>query len=87
MLYDPKWDSPSREGFIRFCESKPPEEQYSYNDGSKCAVGQYYRKCGLFSEWMFRISEPTGHELMYELDMAAHASRTFGALAVRLRME
>jgi hypothetical protein len=89
MLYDPKWDSPSRDGFIRFCESKPPEEKYNYHDGFVCAVGQYYQSCGRHTEWMRRIDNPVGWELMDKLDGIANrcASRTFGELATMLRSQ
>jgi hypothetical protein len=87
MLYDPKWDEPSMEGFLRFCESKPPEEEYFWADGLVCACGQYYRFLGREREWLTRTMGPIDG-ISWELDGIAadlYGPRTFGALAARLR--
>jgi hypothetical protein len=86
MLYDPKWDEPSMEGFLRFCESRPPEEEYWWVDGVNCACGQYYQFLGRKSEWLNRFRLSFGH-LTWQLDKVAGGTwpHTFGALAAALR--
>jgi hypothetical protein len=84
MLYDPKWDEPSMQGFLRFCESKPPEEDYYWLDGMNCAGAQYYRSLGRRFEWAMRIKHGFD-SVPWQLDGAAFGTNTFGALAAHLR--
>ena len=51
MLYDPKWEAPTKTeptfaGFIAWLEQQDQAASYNWCDGN-CAIGQYLKTCGV----------------------------------------
>jgi hypothetical protein len=47
MLYDPKWNKPTLQGFIAWLGQQAPDQEYDYNSCNVCAIGQYANSLGL----------------------------------------
>jgi hypothetical protein len=68
MLFNPKWNAPTREGFIAWLGQQPPDEEYLYDSCNTCAIGQYAESLGLryidllehtdVTEWNNAIARP-----------------------------
>ena len=83
---------PSREGFLAFCETKDPSEEYTYVDIGYCACAQYADSIGLRQEWLDaplfdERFQHRHHGIWSRLDVLAQdvQLRTFGVLVERLR--
>lgn len=54
MLYNKKWDSqakpvePSLKGIIAWLETKDPNEEFTYESSTTCAMAQYLQAIGQF---------------------------------------
>lgn len=79
MLYDSKWErKPSLEGFARWLEQQPAEEQYVWGACSACACANYMRHLtGNPFEWP--------EERMALERLAKDGRRTYGELLLRVR--
>ncbi len=83
------------EAFLRFCESKPAEEAYPYDDECNCAVGQFVRHIGGHYDKSTDLYVVDGAEYATNSDsdeapalailLAGETNGTFGALSARLR--
>jgi hypothetical protein len=74
------------EAFADWCEKQPAEKTYDWIDGDACAACQYARSLGLYDAWASRHLAPSAvGNFLIQASRAAHGSRTFGALASRLR--
>lgn len=77
---------PSMAGFLAFCESKPPEEEYNWLDNTNCACGQYAQSAGIFASWRdTRNWESPGWGVLNILASGVLGDTTFGAVAERVR--
>jgi hypothetical protein len=92
MLFDPKWDKsaeqePSVAGFIRWLETKDPQQKYDWRLYQTCAVGEYAAALGL------SVSECICHPKTYFLSANIARGRgpkfpqdwTYGACLQRAR--
>jgi hypothetical protein len=72
MLYDPKWDGPSAQGFRSWLSMRDPNATYNYNDMvGQCLICQYLTAAGIegpmkqygrFGSQGFRIGVAGGGE-------------------------
>ena len=46
MLYDPKWNKISLDGFIAWLKKQPQDETFDYVPADNCAIGQYCKSVG-----------------------------------------
>jgi len=78
---------PSVAGFLAFCESKDPKEEYKYTNPHQCACAQYARSIDRYESWRSPRDVALWHRLdgIAQLERFAPSSRTFGELAERLR--
>lgn len=81
---------PSLEGLLRFCESRPADEEYSYTNSRRCPLGRYHQSIGREYQPVFVpiavFLNPRSGSLCEQMEGAAcHGKRTYGALANRVR--
>jgi hypothetical protein len=46
MLYNPKWNPPSTEGFRAWVKQQEQAKTFEYSDTDCCPVGLYLQSCG-----------------------------------------
>ena len=100
MLYDPKWEKPtkakpfSRAHVIAWLETKNPTEAYCYIDNGHCLIGQYlellgHTKISVSGGGRFTTAKGTGKAPRFLYDAAigyddAKCNRTFGGALRRV---
>jgi hypothetical protein len=83
MLFDPKWNAPSLNGFLVWLETMPAEQKYPHMDCENCACGQYAAWLGE-PDWPGKAR--AGHAVWNKLNRIACARGwTFGALRKRVQ--
>ena len=80
-------DNLTLSAFAEFCESKPADESYYYDDVTRCACGQYASAIGEPRFFYKAIGFNTPQDPFWDKAdrLACYFPRTFGALATRLR--
>ena len=73
---------PNMEDFQRFCEAKPPERSYQWNDSDICACGQFATVLKV-RNWT-HIGGLEGKFWQLANEIAGEYPRNFGALAQRV---
>lgn len=77
---------PSMTGFLAFCESRPPDEEYNWLDNMSCACAQYARSVGIFADWYDAKNwKHFGWDALNILACGTLGDTTFGAVAERIR--
>lgn len=71
----------SIEAFADWCERKPADEAYDYDDCENCACGQFSHFLGVERDYEL----PGGFWITAQVHAARAEPNTFGALAKRLR--
>lgn len=87
MLYDPKWETktkePSLADFIAWLETQPPEKTYKWLDAKEpCLCDQYFAFKGVQWKAHDEIEERDGVRIN---SIALHQPHTFGAALSRCR--
>ena len=77
----------TNERFLKFCRSKPPEEEYQYHSYQHCACGQYTASLGIdyYDTWSAPNITANFTRFFRNLETEARKfPRTWGALAERV---
>jgi hypothetical protein len=82
----PQETEPSLEGLLRFCESRPADEEYGWLEPDSCLIGQYLKHLGQFKWGIYgQTTQALGLDKGEGLYVHYAHPHTFGAAASRCR--
>lgn len=72
MLYNPKWEKPSLEGFKDWLASQDPKIEFDYLNCGSCSVGQYLASLGTSWEEQDNATRDNLNEFAHRAWVKAH---------------